>query len=169
VVLPGVGAAPAGMERLARRGLDRTLHSVVASGRPLLGICLGLQLLFESSEEGNTACLGLLPGQVRLLRGGNKIPHIGWNQVETRGTPALWQGIDPTPYFYFVHSYVCEPADPTAVAGLTCHGETFCSAVRRGPIWGTQFHPERSGNAGLQLIKNFVAAIPQDSAGSPVW
>ena len=162
VVLPGVGAASAGMERLRRRGLDRTLRDAVSSGVPLFGICLGLQLLFEFSEEGATECLGVLPGRVRLLRGEVKVPHIGWNQVDTRAGVPLWCGIEPEPYFYFVHSYICEPADPSAVAGLTSHGETFCSAVCLGSVWGTQFHPERSGRAGLQLIRNFVRERPQD-------
>jgi glutamine amidotransferase len=158
VVLPGVGAAAAGMERLRERGLDGVVTDVARSGRPLLGLCLGMQLLFERSEEGGSTCLGLLPGTVRLMRVDLKVPHIGWNQVKTGGDTALWKGLPPDPYFYFVHSYVCMPADPPLIAGETEYGETFCSAVASGPIWGVQFHPERSGRSGLQLIRNFVEA-----------
>jgi glutamine amidotransferase len=158
VVLPGVGAATAGMDRLRERGLDTVMVEVARSGRPLLGLCLGMQLLFECSEEGETSCLSLLPGAVRLLRVDLKVPHIGWNQVRTGSETALWKGLPPDPYFYFVHSYVCVPAEPTLVTGETEYGETFCSAVTSGPIWGVQFHPERSGRSGLQLIRNFVEA-----------
>lgn len=159
VVLPGIGAASAGMDRLQQRGLEDVLREVAMSGRPFLGICLGMQLLFESSEEGgNVACLGILPGTVRVLSGAVKVPQIGWNQVETGAGLSLWDGLPDNPYFYFVHSYVCEPADPSIVAGETVYGTAFCSAVTLGSVWGTQFHPERSGTAGLKLIANFVAA-----------
>jgi glutamine amidotransferase len=158
VVLPGVGAASAGMERLRERGLDEVVVEVARSGRPLLGLCLGMQLLFERSEEGETSCLGLLPGSVQLLHVDLKVPHIGWNQVETSTGTDLWDGLPPDPYFYFVHSYVCVPADPALSAGQTDYGATFCSAVAAGPIWGVQFHPERSGRSGLHLIRNFVTA-----------
>jgi glutamine amidotransferase len=157
VVLPGVGAASAGMERLRARELVHVIRDVTSSGTPLLGLCLGMQLLFEWSEEGDAECLGLLAGRVRRLDGTVKVPHIGWNQVETVPGP-LWDGIPPTPYVYFVHSYVCDPADPAVIAGLTSYGDTFCSAVTAGSIWGAQFHPERSGEHGLQLIANFAAA-----------
>lgn len=157
VVLPGVGAASAGMERLRQRGLEEVVIEVARSGRPLLGLCLGMQLLFEHSEEGETTCLGVLPGNVRLLRVDRKIPHIGWNQVQTCTETALWQGLSPDPYFYFVHSYVCVPAEPVLSVGQTEYGAAFCSAVATGPIWGVQFHPERSGRSGLQLIRNFVS------------
>ena len=157
VVLPGVGAASAGMDRLRARGLDDVVVEVARSGRPLLGLCLGMQLLFERSEEGEASCLGLLPGNVRLMQVDLKVPHIGWNQVDTGAGLALWQGLPPDPYFYFVHSYVCVPADPALSAGETEYGAAFCSAVVAGSIWGVQFHPERSGRSGLQLIRNFVS------------
>jgi glutamine amidotransferase len=158
VVLPGVGAAAAGMAGLRERGLLDVVTDRARDGTPFLGHCLGMQLLFEESEENNgTRCLGLLPGIVRRLRGEVKIPHIGWNQVETRPAP-LWDGQGASPYFYFVHSYVCVPAREEDVAGVTCHGEEFCSAVVSGAIWGAQFHPERSGTAGLALIRAFVRA-----------
>jgi imidazole glycerol-phosphate synthase subunit HisH len=156
VVLPGVGAASAGMERLRARGLQDVVLEVARSGRPLLGLCLGMQLLFEHSEEGAASCLGLLPGSVRLMQVDLKVPHIGWNQVRTSSRTNLWKGLPADPYFYFVHSYVCVPADQSLSAGESEYGETFCSAVTSGLIWGVQFHPERSGKNGLQLIRNFV-------------
>ena len=156
VVLPGVGAASAGMERLRARGLDRVVQDVARAETPFLGICLGMQLLFERSEEGDAKCLGLIPGAVRMLSGDEKVPHIGWNQVSTEGRSELWRDLPPDPYFYFVHSYVCDPVDASVSAGMTDYGESFCSAVQCGSVWGTQFHPERSGTAGLRLIKNFV-------------
>jgi glutamine amidotransferase len=158
VVLPGVGAASAGMDGLRSRGLEGVVRTAGKSGRPMIGLCLGMQLLFEHSEEGQVACLGLLPGTVRLLVGNVKIPHIGWNRVIRRNGSDLWRDVPPDPYFYFVHSYVCEPFDPSDIAGVTDHGGEFCSAVARGPIWGTQFHPERSGWIGQHLIRNFIAA-----------
>lgn len=157
LVLPGVGAASAGMERLRARGLEPVIRDAALSGKPVLGLCLGMQLLFEQSEEGDVPCLGLIPGTVRLLRTEEKIPQIGWNQVAPQGSGELWQHLPARPYFYFVHSYVCEPLDRSAVAGITEYGETFCSVVASGSIWGTQFHPERSGKTGLRLLRNFVA------------
>lgn len=158
VILPGIGAAAAGMAALRQRGLVEPVRSAASSGKPFLAVCLGMQLLFEHSEEGNAGCLGLLPGTVSLLRTPLKVPQIGWNQVETRDDFPMWAGLDPNPYLYFVHSYVCVPADRSLIAGETEYGEPFCSAVARGPLWATQFHPERSGAAGLRLIGNFVAA-----------
>ena len=159
VVLPGVGAASAGMERLRERGLDRVVHEVASTERPLLGICLGMQLLFDRSDEGGADCLGLIPGTVRLLRSDEKIPHIGWNQAAFEPDAPLRQGLPPDPYFYFVHSYVCEPLDASVVAARTEYGERFCSAVCQRQIWGTQFHPERSGRTGLRLIRSFVDSL----------
>jgi glutamine amidotransferase len=172
VVLPGVGAARAGMERLCVLGLDGVVREVALQGMPLLGLCLGMQLLFDRSEEGDAECLGLIPGTVRLLRDAPKVPQIGWNQVRppdlayrqgeqegAAGSPLrrlLGDDNAPSPYFYFVHSYVCVPDDPAVVAGVTDYGETFCSAAECGTIWGTQFHPERSGRTGLRLLRGFV-------------
>ena len=156
VVLPGIGAASAGMERIQARGLVRAIQEVASSGQPLLGICLGMQLLFERSEEGDIPCLGILPGTVRIMRGDLKIPQIGWNQVEMKARAPLWEGLPSNPYFYFVHSYVCEPSEETVVSGRTTYGTSFCSAVHAGSVWATQFHPERSGRSGLQVVRNFA-------------
>jgi glutamine amidotransferase len=157
LILPGVGAASAGMERMRARGLDGAVMERARTGVPVLGVCLGMQLLFERSEEGDAECLGLLPGKVRRLEGPVKVPHIGWNQVQTQPGSPMFVGLGEREYFYFVHSYICEPADGSVAAGTTEYGETFTSAVTDGPIWGTQFHPERSGEAGLRLIANFAA------------
>lgn len=156
VVLPGVGAAGAGMAHLRERGLDAVVRDVAMAGIPLLGLCLGMQLLFDGSDEGDVTCLGLISGTVRRFQTTEKVPHIGWNQVQTRAEASIWQGIAPNPYFYFVHSYVCRPDDPEVIAGTTEHGVEFCSAVASGTIWGTQFHPERSGRNGLQLLKSWA-------------
>jgi glutamine amidotransferase len=115
-----------------------------------------MQLLFAESEEGNTSCLGLLPGRVTLLRGDIKVPHIGWNQVAIRGHDDLWRDLPPDPYFYFVHSYVCEPDETALIAGTTEYGEIFSSVIVRDNIWATQFHPERSGRTGLRIIRNYA-------------
>ncbi len=159
LVLPGVGAASAGMRQLRARNLEQPVLAAAQDGRPVLGLCLGMQLLFEGSEEGDTICLGLLPGTVELLQGTMKVPHIGWNQVAPQGQSALWHDLPPDPYLYFVHSYICRPRDPAMIAGVTDYGGPFCSVVAAGTVWGTQFHPERSGRIGQQLIRNFVSAV----------
>jgi imidazole glycerol-phosphate synthase subunit HisH len=167
IVVPGVGAARAGMAGLRSRGLVDVVVEAARSGTPVLGHCLGMQLLFDESEEnGGTACLGLLPGTVRRMRSEFKIPHIGWNQIKTSPSP-MWEGLPPQPYFYFVHSYVCVPDQRAVIAGATDYGETFCSAVVRGNIWGAQFHPERSGTAGLTLIRNFIRRCGSQSGTHP--
>ncbi len=157
LILPGVGAASEGMKRMRARGLDTAVLERARAGAPILGICLGMQLLFERSDEGDAACLGLLPGMVRRLDGPMKVPHIGWNQVEARPGSSMFAGLQERTYFYFVHSYICVPTNGDVCAGTTEYGRSFTSAVVAGPVWGTQFHPERSGEAGLRLIANFAA------------
>jgi glutamine amidotransferase len=159
VVLPGVGAARATMDRLHATGLVAPLRAAATDGRPFLGICLGLQLLFEHLEEGDVAGLGVLPGVVRRFPGGLKVPHIGWNVVRAATAHPFLGGIDPDPYFYFVHSYYVAPTDATLVIGTTDYGPRFCSVLARGTLWATQFHPEKSGPAGLRLLDNFVHSI----------
>ncbi len=159
VVLPGVGAFKRGMEELTKRGLDLVLPTLAASGKPLLGVCLGMQLLFQSGHEhGPTRGLGLLAGEVRLLDSrGLNLPHIGWNAVRWERPTALAEGIaDGTP-FYHVHSFVALPGDPTIVLGTSDHGARFASVVGRDNIMGTQFHPEKSSRDGIALLANFVA------------
>jgi glutamine amidotransferase len=158
VVFPGVGAAGSAMARLAELGLVPTIREAVADGRPFLGICLGAQLLFGAQEEGETAGLGLLPGRVRRLRGGVKVPHIGWNRSRVRRSGPLGEVGEERDY-YFVHSYIVEPDDPADVAAVVDYGELFPSVVVRGNVWGTQFHPEKSGADGLALVRAWVEGI----------
>jgi imidazole glycerol-phosphate synthase subunit HisH len=168
IVLPGVGAASAGMQRIRGRGLEQVIRRVARSGTPVLGLCLGMQLLFDRSEEGDTSCLGLIPGTVRRIEGGVKVPHIGWNEVVRRDGSPMFRGISGRPYFYFVHSYVCIPADEQVISGVTEYAGSFCSAVVSMMVWGTQFHPERSGDTGLQLIRNFAALCLGQLEEAPV-
>lgn len=153
VVLPGVGAAADAMERLRRGGLDRCLKELT---QPVLGICLGMQLLFQSSEEGPTDCLGLIPGRVaRLSPRGLPVPHMGWNEVACARPTPLFTGIASGAFFYFVHSYRAESGPWTTA---TCdYGETVPAAVAHGNFFGVQFHPERSSQAGARLLRNFLA------------
>ena len=160
VVLPGVGAFGQGMESLRSRGLVEPLREWAASGRPFLGICLGLQLLFDESDElGLHEGLGILPGRVERLGTGLKIPQIGWNSIERApaagGSP--YSSVLPEgAYYYFNNSYVVRPAEPEIVLATTDYGGSFCSAAGRGGVFATQFHPEKSAGAGLAILKRFV-------------
>jgi glutamine amidotransferase len=163
VVVPGVGAFPEGMRRLESAGLDEVVRERAAAGVPVLGICLGMQLLFESSTEHEGADgLGLIPGTVTALEtGGAKLPHIGWNEVSFLRPGALVEGLGPSAAFYHVHTYVCRPSDREDVVGVGEYGERFVSIVERGNVLGAQFHPEKSSRAGLALLGNFVSACPR--------
>lgn len=153
VILPGVGSAGDAMQRLARAGLTTLLPSLT---QPVLGICLGMQLLFERSEEGPTACLGVLPDTVRKLQptADRAVPHMGWNQLQPRTTDPLLAGIEPGDYVYFVHSYAV-PVGAATVATAD-YGGPLSAVVRRGNFWGTQFHPERSAAIGARILANFL-------------
>lgn len=158
VVLPGVGAFPRAMDRIRELGLDALVRERLDAGFPVLGICLGLQLLFERSVENDGAeGLGLLEGTVEPLDAGDlKIPHIGWSPVRWEHSSALLDGLgDETP-FYFVHSFTPRPANPADVLGTAAYGERFACAVERPPLYGVQFHPEKSSTAGLRLLANFT-------------
>ncbi|HET9626422.1 MAG TPA: imidazole glycerol phosphate synthase subunit HisH [Kofleriaceae bacterium] len=161
VVVPGQGAFGVFMRGLAARDLGPPLREAIASGRPYLGICLGMQILFEASEEqGPVAGLGVLRGDVRRLRPDDaalKVPHIGWNRVAARGAPdPLLAGIADGTHFYFVHSYHAVPASPGDVALTAEHGQPITAAVRKDNVFACQFHPEKSQAVGLQLLRNFV-------------
>ena len=158
LVLPGVGAFPRAMERLGDLGLAAAIERAVGDGRPLLGICLGLQLLFDFSEEqGGSEGLGILPGRVIGLEAeGLKVPHIGWARVEWDSESPLRRGITDDEAFYFVHSFVAVPADEDRLASATYGGPFACAAGRDG-IFGVQFHPEKSSDVGLRLLANFVS------------
>jgi glutamine amidotransferase len=160
IVLPGVGAFAPAREKLRASGLDRFLVEQAAAGKPILGVCLGYQLLFEASyEDGYTDGLGLLPGPVRQLvpTPERKVPHMGWNRVRQLLPDALFQGIPDGAYFYFVHSYYPEVKRGPEVLGVADYGRTLTAVARRGSVAGTQFHPEKSGACGLRLYANFVA------------
>jgi glutamine amidotransferase len=157
VILPGVGAAADTMSNLDRLGLSETIRQVVADGLPMLAICVGMQVLFDETEEGGRHhCLGIIPGVVRKLPPGLKIPHMGWNQVYQKIRHPLFNSIPDGANFYFVHSYCAEPRDPTVVAGTTDYGGMFCSAIVKGNLMATQFHPEKSGESGLRMYENFL-------------
>lgn len=155
IILPGVGAAAPAMAALKARRLDTPIRQAIARGMPFLGICLGLQLLFESSAEDGARGLGVLGGTVDRLHTPEKLPHVGWNAVQTVRPHPLLEGWDGEP-MYFVHSYVVTPRDAGVVAAQTVYGVSFASVVARDRLLGVQFHPERSGAAGLRLLQNFV-------------
>jgi imidazole glycerol-phosphate synthase subunit HisH len=160
IVLPGVGAFPEAIRRLQALRLVDTIRERAAAGVPLLGICLGMQLLFDSSEEHEGAAgLGLLPGSVaRLVAPGLKVPHIGWNTVTFERPSRLTEGLGDAAAFYHVHSYACRPRQESDVVGRGEYGERFVSIVERGNVMGVQFHPEKSSLDGLALLRNFAEA-----------
>jgi glutamine amidotransferase len=163
VILPGVGAAADTMSNLAQRHLVEPIREYIASGRPFLGICMGLQVLFSVSEEGGEhPCLDILPGRVRRLPEGLKVPHMGWNRVRQCCRHPVFDGISDDAFFYFVHSYYPHPEDPSVVIGETDYGVTFAAVVAKDNIVATQFHPEKSAEAGLRLYENFLR-MPQAS------
>jgi len=159
LVVPGVGAYGACLRGLASAGGAAAVAGWLAGGRPLLGICVGMQLLFEASEEGPVGDgVGVVPGKIRHLTGQVKIPHIGWDEVAVRPGSRLFAGLGDGTRFYFVHSYAPEP-DGEAVAAVCDYGSRFAAAVEHGNLFGTQFHPEKSGRAGLALLANFVTQV----------
>jgi glutamine amidotransferase len=164
VVLPGVAAAADTMKGLRERGLVEPLLRGIESGKPFLGLCMGLQALLTYSEEGgHQQCLDVIPGAVRKLPGGLKVPQMGWNQVACQAEHALLDGIPDGSYFYFVHSFYAEPSDPAVVVATTEYGVRFPSILARHNVFATQFHPEKSGARGLQLYRNFVGQVSRCS------
>ena len=162
LVLPGVGAFTVAARALHSRGLDAAIRAMASSGRPLLGICLGFQLLFSDSDEADgDAGLDLLPGRVRRLHPAlGKVPHMGWNRLSLTRSSSLLAGVDDGAHAYFVHSYAATPDDAECVVAVTDHGGEFVAAVEAGNIAGTQFHPEKSQTLGLRLISNFLKWRP---------
>lgn len=157
VVLPGVGSAGAAMARMTERGLDEAIREATQQGKPFLGICLGMQLLADHHAEGEVDGLRLFRGEVRHIPHGPKIPHMGWNQVSPLHEKlAIFADIPAASYFYFAHSYYVEPYDRNGVAAVTDYGSPYCSVIATSQVWGTQFHPEKSGVIGLHMLKNFV-------------
>jgi len=158
IVFPGVGAAGTAMAILKELHLDAALRTAMDQGVPILGICLGAQVVLDYSEENDTPCLGLLPGRTRALprQPGLKIPHMGWNKVEFLREHAIFKGLPADAEYYFVHSYYPSPAEESMVLGVTEHGSRFPSVMGRRNLVATQFHPEKSGRFGLQLLENFL-------------
>ena len=159
LILPGVGAAGEGMKNLKKNNLDRLLVYEINRCKPFLGICLGMQLLFEKSEEGDVECLGVIKGKVIKFKKERKVPQIGWNQVRIKNYELriknLWTGIPDKSYFYFVNSYYCEPDDKSIISAETIYGEKFPSVVMQKNIVATQFHPEKSGDVGMKFLENW--------------
>lgn len=163
LVLPGVGAFGACMKALKERSFDRLVCERAREGIPLLGVCVGMQLLFEESEEfGSTRGLGLLRGRVRRFGNDLVVPHVGWNRIHQKRPHALFEGIANGAFCYFVHSFYCEPADEKVVAGETEYGGRYASVVAEKNICGVQFHPEKSQEVGLRMLRNFGTADNAD-------
>jgi glutamine amidotransferase len=157
VILPGVGAAADTMENLRAKGLVDPICQLITEGRPFFGVCIGLQILLTGTEEGGWhECLNVIPGRVRKLPHGLKIPHMGWNQVKQRLHHPIFEGIPDEADFYFVHSYYAEPDDKSLIAAETDYGIPICSVLARGNLVATQFHPEKSGELGLRMYHNFI-------------
>ncbi|MGH2412446.1 MAG: imidazole glycerol phosphate synthase subunit HisH [Microcystaceae cyanobacterium] len=163
IVLPGVGSFDPAVQHLRSRHLEASIKAAIASGKPFLGICLGLQILFDSSEEGVEPGLGIIPGVVRRFRSepGLTIPHMGWNQLEfTQPHLSLWQELPPNPYVYFVHSYYVDPRDSQVSAAMITHGsQSVTAAIAHNNIMAVQFHPEKSSDNGLKILSNFVNQV----------
>ncbi|MFL2777420.1 MAG: imidazole glycerol phosphate synthase subunit HisH [Dehalococcoidia bacterium] len=156
VVFPGQGACDSSMLNLRSHSLDHLILRLISNEKPFLGVCLGLQLLLQHSEEGDEDCLGLIEGTVKRFPKGHKIPHMGWNEVNIRSDHPVLSGVPNNSYFYFVHSYYAEPTDKNIIAGTTTYGIEFCSAVAFDNVVAVQFHPEKSGDVGLKIYENFV-------------
>ncbi len=160
LIVPGVGAAADTMRNLREHRMVEPVREYIASGRPFLGVCMGQQALLSISEEGGEhECLGVIPGRVKKLPGGQKVPHMGWNQVRQRAEHRIFDEIPDDSYFYFVHSYYPDPEDASVVIGETDYGVTFASVLARDNIVATQFHPEKSGEMGLRMYANFLSIV----------
>jgi len=156
LVLPGVGAFGACMKALSERGFDRLVREKVREGTPLLGVCVGMQLLFDESDEfGATSGLGLIAGKVRRFENDLVVPHVGWNRIYQKRPHVLFEGIEDGSFCYFVHSFYCESPDEGVIVGETDYGGRYASVVASGNIYGVQFHPEKSQDVGLRMLKNF--------------
>jgi len=160
LVLPGVGAFRACMKSLSQRGFSDLVRERVAAGTPLLGLCVGMQMLFDGSEEyGPSPGLGFLRGQVRRFSNEVRVPQVGWNQVKIKRSHPLLDGIEDDAFFYFVHSYYCDPQDREEIIGETDYGASYASVVTQGNVCGVQFHPEKSQVSGLRLLRNFAQGV----------
>ena len=159
IVFPGQGSCVSSMANIKSKGLDLSIKKSIASGKPFLGVCLGLQLLLETSEEGDTECLGIIEGKVKRFQDGLKIPHMGWIEALVTLDHPVFSGIPEKNFFYFVHSYYALPTDIKLISSVTEYGIEFCSSIAYDNVIAVQFHPEKSGDIGLKLYKNFVNFI----------
>ena len=166
IVVPGVGAAAPAMAHLRERGLVKPLREWIRADRPCLGICLGFQLFFDRSDEADAETLGVLAGRTVPLQEAPTLPHIGWNTVESVRPHPLFEGIPDGSHFYFVHSYAPVPVDESVVVARTTHGRPFVSAAACGSLYGLQFHPEKSAEAGLRLLANFLGLVAADAGAA---
>ncbi len=165
VILPGVGAAGETMKNLKELEMVTPIRQFIGEGRPFFGVCMGLQILFDSTEEGGYECLKAIPGRVKKLPAGLKIPHMGWNQVKQVGSHPIFDGISDGANFYFVHSYYAEPDDKSLVVGETEYSIPICSVIATGNLVATQFHPEKSGELGLRMYRNFIELAMAQGGG----
>jgi len=156
LILPGQGACAPAMKSIDQSGLTDVITRVINEGKPFLGICVGLQVLFDTSQEGEIQCFGIVPGRIKLLPPGLKIPHMGWNKVHIQSKHPIFDDVPQDSYFYFVHSYYPDPLDPNITAATTEYGFEFCCVIARDNLVATQFHPEKSGVWGLKLYENFL-------------
>lgn len=160
LILPGVGSASEGIRNLRKSGLDKAIKGHIKKNKPILGICLGMQLLFTRSEEGEARCLDVIEGEVHKLTIKEKVPHMGWNQVVIKDKESqLFANIPDNRYFYFVHSYYCKPKEKKILNGSTNYDIDFCSSIQKNTVFGVQFHPEKSGENGLRLLQNFAKIV----------
>ena len=164
IILPGVGSFDPAMRNLIEQDLVDSIKNLTLSGTPLLGICLGMQLLMENSEEGSLNGIGLIEGTAKIIHSNYediKIPHMGWNniQIKNNKNPKILDGIKNQDYFYFVHSYKCVPSNDSEIAALTKYGQEICAVIEKNNIFATQFHPEKSGDIGLKIYKNFLSFV----------
>ena len=166
IILPGVGSFKSAMDNLRKLNLVDTIVSEIKSKKPFLGICLGMQVLFEKSEEGNTSGLGILKGKVKRFKHSLKVPHMGWNTVRKKSRNNLFEDIPDESFFYFVHSYYVGPLDKSIIVGETEYGIKFASAIAGDNIYVVQFHPEKSQSVGLKLINNFIYACKKNNTMS---
>lgn len=161
LILPGDGAAGQAMKNLKKNDLDVAIQQALKKGTPFLGICIGMQILLSSSEENDTKCLNIISGKVKKIQTDQKIPQIGWNEISiTNYKSRIMKNVKNNTYFYFINSFVCVPEEKNIIAGVTEYGETFCSVFEKENVFGVQFHPEKSGEAGLTMLKNFWEVTP---------
>jgi len=166
LILPGVGSAGAGMNNIKRFEIDKVIREETVKGKPILGICLGMQLLMTQSEEGDIRCLNYIEGTVVRFKTKEKVPQIGWNTVSSKSGSVLFKGIPQDSYFYFVHSYYSVPVNKDIIYGQTEYGDNFCSVFEKNNIFGVQFHPEKSGLIGEKLLKNFITYSYENNTSS---